>query len=45
MYITRTKEELLDLFDRYNDPLVPTFILQEYIPGRGRFHMDVQWLF
>jgi predicted ATP-grasp superfamily ATP-dependent carboligase len=53
VYLTRTKEELLDLFDRYNDPLAPTFILQEYIPGgedsiwmyNGYFNEDSESLF
>jgi D-aspartate ligase len=41
MSLTRTKEELLDLYDRYNDPLDPTFMLQEYIPGGE----DSIWMF
>jgi D-aspartate ligase len=41
MSITTTKEGLLDLYDRYNDPLNPTFMLQEYIPGGE----DSIWMF
>jgi D-aspartate ligase len=31
--IVKTKEELLELYDRYEDPVNPNFMLQEYIPG------------
>jgi D-aspartate ligase len=41
MLITGTKEELLDQYDRYNDPSDPTFILQEYIPGGE----DSTWMY
>ena len=41
MFITKTKEELFDLYDRYNDPLLPTFMLQEYIPGGD----DSTWMY
>ncbi len=41
MFITRTKEELLDLYDRYEDPSNPNFMLQEYIPGGD----DSIWMF
>jgi D-aspartate ligase len=41
MFITRTKEELLGLYDRYEDPSSPNFMLQEYIPGGD----DSVWMF
>jgi D-aspartate ligase len=41
MFITRTKEELLGIYDRYEDPLNPNIMLQEYIPGGD----DAVWMF
>lgn len=41
MFITRTKRELLDLYDRYENPSNPNFMLQEYIPGGD----DSVWMF
>ena len=41
MFITKTKEELLDLYDRYETPSSPNFMLQEYIPGGD----DSVWMF
>jgi D-aspartate ligase len=41
MFLTRTKEELFDLYDRYEDPSHPNFMLQEYIPGGE----DSVWMF
>jgi len=41
MFITKTKGELLDLYDRYEDPSNPNFMLQEYIPGGD----DSIWMF
>jgi predicted ATP-grasp superfamily ATP-dependent carboligase len=32
-FIARTEKELFDLYARYEDPLNPNFMLQEYIPG------------
>jgi D-aspartate ligase len=33
MFVAKTKRELLDLYDRYEDPSNPNFMLQDYIPG------------
>lgn len=33
MFIARTKSELLDLYNRYEKPSNPLFMLQEYIPS------------
>lgn len=33
MFITKTRRELLNLYDRYEDPFNPNLMLQEYIPG------------
>jgi D-aspartate ligase len=41
MFITKTRGELLDLYDRYEDPSNPNFMLQEYIPGGD----DSIWMF
>ena len=41
MFITKTKGELLDLYDRYEDSSNPNFMLQEYIPGGD----DSIWMF
>jgi predicted ATP-grasp superfamily ATP-dependent carboligase len=41
MFITKTKGELLDLYDRYENPSNPNFMLQEYIPGGD----DSIWMF
>jgi predicted ATP-grasp superfamily ATP-dependent carboligase len=41
MFITRTREELLALYDRYEDPSHPNLMLQEYIPGSD----DSVWMF
>jgi D-aspartate ligase len=41
MFITKTKGELLDLYDRYEDASNPNFMLQEYIPGGD----DSIWMF
>ena len=41
MFIARTRQELLKLYDLYEDPLNPNFMLQEYIPGGD----DSIWMF
>jgi len=41
MFIAKTKEELLKLYDLYENPLNPNFMLQEYIPGGD----DSIWMF
>jgi predicted ATP-grasp superfamily ATP-dependent carboligase len=41
MFITKSKKELLDLYDRYEDDATPNFMLQEYIPGGD----DSIWMF
>jgi D-aspartate ligase len=33
MFLAKTKSEVLDLYDRYEDPSNPNFMLQDYIPG------------
>lgn len=33
MFITKTKEELLGLYDKFETPSDPNYMLQEYIPG------------
>lgn len=40
-FIIRTKKELLDLYDRYEDHAHPNLMLQEYIPGGD----DSVWMF
>jgi D-aspartate ligase len=41
MFIARTKEELFELYGRYEDRSNPNFMLQEYIPGGE----DSVWMF
>jgi predicted ATP-grasp superfamily ATP-dependent carboligase len=41
MFIIKSKKELLDLYDRYEDKANPNFMLQEYIPGGD----DSIWMF
>ncbi len=41
MFIAKTKRELLYLYDRYEDPSNPIFMLQEFIPGGE----DSVWMF
>jgi len=41
MFIVRTKSELLETYDRVEDPTAPNLMLQEYIPGGD----DVVWMF
>jgi D-aspartate ligase len=41
MFIVRTKSELLETYDRAEDPTAPNLMLQEYIPGGD----DVVWMF
>lgn len=41
MFIVRTKSELLDTYDRAEDPAAPNLMIQEYIPGGD----DVVWMF
>jgi D-aspartate ligase len=41
MFVARTKDELLSLYGRYEDPRNPNFMLQEYIPGED----DSIWMF
>jgi D-aspartate ligase len=41
MFIVRTKSELLETYDRAEDPDAPNLMLQEYIPGGD----DVVWMF
>jgi len=41
MFLAKTKSELLDLYDRYEDPSNPNFMLQEYIPG----DVTSSWMF
>jgi D-aspartate ligase len=41
MFVAKTKEELCDLYDRYEDLSNPNFMLQEYIPGAE----DSVWMF
>jgi D-aspartate ligase len=41
MFIVRTKSELLDTYDRTEDPTAPNLMIQEYIPGGD----DVVWMF
>jgi D-aspartate ligase len=41
MFVTKTKEQLLDYYDRYEDPEHPNYMLQEYIPGNE----DSVWMF
>ena len=41
MFIVRTKSELLEAYDRAEDPAAPNLMVQEYIPGGD----DVVWMF
>jgi D-aspartate ligase len=41
MFIVRSKEELLELYDKAEDPANPNLMLQEYIPGGD----DTVWMF
>jgi predicted ATP-grasp superfamily ATP-dependent carboligase len=41
MFIVRTKSELLETYDRAEDPTAPNLMIQEYIPGGD----DVVWMF
>lgn len=41
MFIANTKKELVDLYNRYEDPSNPIFMVQEYIPGGE----DSVWMF
>ena len=41
MFIVRSKEELLELYDKAEDPGDPNLMLQEYIPGGD----DTVWMF
>ncbi len=41
MFIVRTPEELLRMYDSHEDPAEPNFMLQEYIPGGD----DTVWMF
>jgi predicted ATP-grasp superfamily ATP-dependent carboligase len=41
MFITHSKEETLNLYDKYEDLSDPNFMLQEYIPGGE----DTVWMF
>lgn len=41
MFIVRSASELLDLYDRIEDPGAPNLMLQEYIPGGD----DTIWMF
>ncbi|MDQ2947962.1 MAG: carboxylate--amine ligase [Acidobacteriota bacterium] len=41
MYIVHSERELLDLYDRSEDPAHPNLMLQEYIPGGD----DSVWMF
>lgn len=41
MFITHSKEETLNLYDKYEDLSNPNFMLQEYIPGGE----DTVWMF
>jgi D-aspartate ligase len=41
MFIVRTKSELLETYDRAEDPTAPNLMIQEYIPGGD----DVIWMF
>jgi len=41
MFIIRTARELLEYYDRTEDPANPNIMLQEYIPGGD----DTVWMF
>ena len=41
MFLTKTEEELLYLYDKYENPSNPNYMLQEYIPGGE----DSIWMF
>lgn len=41
MYVVHSERELLDLYDRVEDPSQPNLMLQEYIPGGD----DSVWMF
>jgi D-aspartate ligase len=41
MFIVRSKGELLETYDRTEDPTAPNLMIQEYIPGGD----DVVWMF
>lgn len=41
MFITKTKEEILNLYDKFETPSQPNYMLQEYIPGGE----DSVWMF
>ena len=41
MFILKSREEVLECYDKYEDPFNPVFMLQEYIPGGE----DSVWMF
>lgn len=41
MFIVRSREDLLRMYDAHEDPAEPNFMLQEYIPGGD----DTVWMF
>lgn len=41
MFIVKTKSQLLNIYDQYNDASNSMFMIQEYIPGRD----DTVWMF
>ena len=41
MFITNTKEEILSLYEKFETPSHPNFMLQEFIPGKE----DSVWMF
>jgi len=41
MFIVKTRSELLETYDRAEDPAAPNLMIQEYIPGGD----DIVWMF